>query len=155
MVRLIETMHPSCTDTDADTKRTKMRFHMTYVTEEFHRVRLKRFLSLWYVQGKPCTYLASRLALSQNGWNRAPLELRHLGVPSSASKMISQHMVHLAQSFPYLTLILTLYLNGPNEDSTWLTSPRCSTDCVQNNFQAYGIFGANLHRSRVQISTIS
>jgi hypothetical protein len=31
----------------------------------------KRFISLWYVQRKSCTYLASRLALSPNGQNRA------------------------------------------------------------------------------------
>jgi hypothetical protein len=34
-------------------------------------MRPKRFLSLWNVQRKPCTYLASRLALSPNIPNRA------------------------------------------------------------------------------------
>jgi hypothetical protein len=31
-------------------------------------------------------------------WNEHPLELRHVGVPSGASKMISEPMVRSAQS---------------------------------------------------------
>jgi hypothetical protein len=61
-------------------------------------VRPKLFMSLWYVQYKPCTYLASRLALSPNRPNRAPLDPCHLGVPSGTSKMIYQPMVHLTQT---------------------------------------------------------
>jgi hypothetical protein len=61
---------------------------MTHVTYEFHRVRLKLFMSLWFVQCKLCTYLASRLALSPNGPSRAPLDPRHRGVPSGVSKLI-------------------------------------------------------------------
>jgi hypothetical protein len=38
-------------------------------------------------------YLMLRLALSPNGLNVLPLEPRHLGVPSGASKMISNPMV--------------------------------------------------------------
>jgi hypothetical protein len=64
-------------------------------------------LSLWYVRRKPCTYLASRLALSPNG-------------PT-----------------------LTQSPNGLKQDSTRPTSPGSSTMCVQNNFRAYGMFGAN------------
>jgi hypothetical protein len=63
------------------------------VTYEFHRVRLKLFMSLWFVPCKPCTYLVSRLALSPNGPNRAPPDPRHLGVPLGASKMIYEPMV--------------------------------------------------------------
>jgi hypothetical protein len=43
-----------------------MRFHTTYVTYEFDRVRPKLLLMYWYVQCKPCTYLVSRFALSPN-----------------------------------------------------------------------------------------
>jgi hypothetical protein len=67
MVCLMQTMHLSCTDANSICKRTKTRFHMTLFTSEFHRVRPIWFLSLWYVRHKPCTYLASRLALSPNG----------------------------------------------------------------------------------------
>ena len=58
MVRLKQTVHLSCIDTYTVSEWTKTRFHMTHITEEFHRVRPKRFLSLWYVWCKLCTYLA-------------------------------------------------------------------------------------------------
>jgi hypothetical protein len=48
-----------------------MRFHMTHVTKEFHWVCPKWLRSLWYVRRKPCTYLASRLALSPYGLKSA------------------------------------------------------------------------------------
>jgi hypothetical protein len=71
MVCLAQTMHRSFTDTNTIFKWTKIRFHMTHVTLDFHRVRPKWFLRLWFVRHKLCTYLASRLALSLNGPNRA------------------------------------------------------------------------------------
>jgi hypothetical protein len=97
MVCSVQTMHPSCTDTNTLSKRTKTRFHMTHVTYKFHRVRPKLFMSLWYVQCKPYTYLVSRLALSPNGQNRAPPDPRHLGVPSGVSKTVYEIMVRLTQ----------------------------------------------------------
>jgi hypothetical protein len=53
-------MHLSCTDTNNVSKQTETRFHMTHITYEFHKVRPKLFLSVWYVWRKPCTYLASK-----------------------------------------------------------------------------------------------
>jgi hypothetical protein len=91
-------LHLSWTDTSTISKWTKMRFHTTHVTLEFHRLRPKRFLSLWYVRRKPCNYLASSLALSPIKLNRA---------------------------------------------STWASAPMSTIGCVQNNFCAYGMFGAN------------
>ena len=76
MVCLAQTVHLSWTDTGS--QQTKTRFHMTHVTKEYHRVHPKRFLILWNVWRKPCTYLASRLA------------------PSGASNRISKPMIQLA-----------------------------------------------------------
>jgi hypothetical protein len=56
------------------------------------------FGDLWYVQCKPYTYLVSRLALFPNGPNKAPLDPRHLGVPSGVSKTIYEPMVRLTQT---------------------------------------------------------
>jgi hypothetical protein len=98
MVRLAQTMHLSCTETNTISKTIEMRFYMTHVTLEFHRVHPNRFLRIWYVCCKLWIYLAP---------------------------------------------ILTLSPNGPKWDSTWPTSPRSSIGCVQNNFWAYGTFGAN------------
>jgi hypothetical protein len=66
MVRLAQTMHLSCTDTNTVLEWKGERFKMTHVTQEFHRVRPKWFLSLWYVWRKSCTYLGSRLAQYSN-----------------------------------------------------------------------------------------
>jgi hypothetical protein len=80
--------------------------------------------------------------------------------PSStvcASKMISEPMVHLAQSCTYLALTLTLYLNRPKRDSTWASSPRSTIGCIQNDSRAYGKFGANcapiLHQDYYYLQT--
>ena len=61
-------------------------------------MRPKRYLSLWYVGRKPYTYLALILIASPNTLNEIPHDPRHLGVPSGASKMISEPMVCLAQT---------------------------------------------------------
>jgi hypothetical protein len=98
MVCLAQTVHLSWTDTNTVSKWTKIRFHMTHVTLEFHLVCPKWFLSMCYVRHKMCTYLASRVALSPNELNQATTWARHLGVPSGASKMISEPMVRSAQT---------------------------------------------------------
>jgi hypothetical protein len=71
MVCLAQTVHLSCTNTNSVSKWIETRFHMTNDTEVIHRVRPKRFLSLCYIRRKPCTYFASRLALSPNRPKRA------------------------------------------------------------------------------------
>jgi hypothetical protein len=71
MVRLTQTEHLSCTDANTLSKQIETRFRMTHVTEEFHRVPPILFASLWYVQHKLCTNLASRVALSPKGPNKA------------------------------------------------------------------------------------
>jgi hypothetical protein len=43
----------------------------------------------------------------------------------------------------YLALTLTPSLNRLKRHLTWPTSPRSSIWCVQNYFQAYGMFGVN------------
>jgi hypothetical protein len=67
MVCLAQNVHLSLSDIKTISKQTKKRFLLTHVTYEFHRVHPKWFSSLWIVRHKPCTYLASRLAMSQNG----------------------------------------------------------------------------------------
>jgi hypothetical protein len=70
-VSLAQTLNLSYTDTNTISKWIKTRFDMTHVTLEFHQVCPNQFLIMWYIRHKPCTYLASRLALSSNGPNRA------------------------------------------------------------------------------------
>jgi hypothetical protein len=55
MVRLVQTMQLSCVKISTICKQTKMSIHLSLVTLEYHRVRPKQFLSLWYVWRKSCT----------------------------------------------------------------------------------------------------
>jgi hypothetical protein len=138
MICSLETVHLSCTDTNIVSKRTKMRFHTTYVTYEFHRVRPKLFMSLWYVQYKPCTYLASRLAVSP--MDRTELHQTFISTDANnVSKQIETrfHMTHITKEFHRVPQIMFLSLryvqrktcnnlasrvaispNGPNQAST-------------------------------------
>jgi hypothetical protein len=154
MVHLPQTVHLSYTNTNTIFKLTEMRFQMTQVTKEFHRLCQKWFSSLWYIMCKPCTYLASRLALSPNGLKRASswaclAQTVHLSCALLTSKY---HQVRPKRFLClwYVWRKLCTYLaptltspNGPKQDSTWPTSPSSSIGCVQNYFWAYGTFGTN------------
>jgi hypothetical protein len=62
-------------------------------------VRPKSFLSLCYIKRKPYTYLApTHLHCLETNQNKIPHDPRHLGVPSGASKMTSEPMVHSVQT---------------------------------------------------------
>jgi hypothetical protein len=110
---------------------------------QFHQLRSKWFLSLWYVRHKPCTYLASWLVLSHTDWIEHPLEPRNLGVPSSASKTISEALLCLAQMVHLSCTDTYTVSKRTKQDSTWPKSPRSCIRCVQNTFQANGMFGEN------------
>jgi hypothetical protein len=57
MVCLAQTMHLAWVKISTISKRTKTRFHLCLVTSEYHRVRPKWLLSLWYVWHKPSPIL--------------------------------------------------------------------------------------------------
>ena len=67
MVRLAQTMHLSCLKISTISKWIETGFHLSIINQEYQRVRLKWFLSRWYIWPKPCTYLALTLTLSPNG----------------------------------------------------------------------------------------
>jgi hypothetical protein len=60
-------VHISCVKISTISKWTESSFHLSLVTKEYHRVRLKWFLCLWYNWRKLRTYLAPILTLSPNG----------------------------------------------------------------------------------------
>jgi hypothetical protein len=128
---------PICTDTNNVYKRKEERFHMTHVTLGFQRV-----WTYATFDAKPCTYIASRFALSPNRLSF------HLSLITS-----NYHQVHPKQFLSwwyvwrklctYLALTVTLSPNRKRRDSTWLMSTRASIRRVQNNFWAFGTFDAN------------
>ena len=98
MVRSAQSVNRSCVKISTISKRNKTSFHFSFVTKEYHQVRSKRYMSLWYVWRKTCTYLALTLTPSPNGPNEIPDDPCHLGVPTDASKMVSEPMVRSAQT---------------------------------------------------------
>jgi hypothetical protein len=67
LVHLVQTVHLPCTETNTVSKRTETSFHLCLITQEYHPVHPKQFLSLWYVWRKPCTYHGMKLTLSPKG----------------------------------------------------------------------------------------
>jgi hypothetical protein len=132
-VHLAQTMHRSCTDTNAVSKRKEVRLHMTHITKEFHQVCPKRYPSLWYVRHKSCTYLEPRLAQSPNGpkwafiWTSSPRGT----IGYIQNDFLSRWYIW---SKPYTNLAPTLILSPKRNkwDFTWPTSPWSSIGCVQN-----------------------
>jgi hypothetical protein len=104
----------------------------------------KTISSLWYVQRKLCTYLASILTLSPNGPKRGSTwpESPRCSVGCFQSDFLSLWYVQ-CKPCTYLVSKLALSLNGPKGHSTWASSPRSTIGCVQNDFSAYGMFGTN------------
>jgi hypothetical protein len=144
MVCLAQTMHLSCTDTNTISKWTKTRFDMTHVTLEFHQVRPKPFLMMWYVWHKQCSYLASRLVLYSNGLNRAST---WASSPESTMSCVQNDFwaygTFSAKPCTYLASRLALSPNELNQASTWALLPRSIIRCIQNDFWAFGTFGAS------------
>ena len=90
-----------------------MRFHMTHVTKEFHRVCPKQYLSLW-------VRLAQTVHVSYINTNTISKRTeRDSTWPTSSgeSKTVSEPIVRLAQTVHYLTSTLTPSPNEPNEIS--------------------------------------
>jgi hypothetical protein len=88
----------------------------------------------------------------QTDWNELPLEPRHLGVPSSVSKMISKPMIRLAQTM-HVSCTDTYTVSKQTE--TRFHSPRSSNGCVQNNSEPMVRSVQTIHVSSIKISTIS
>jgi hypothetical protein len=133
-VHSMQTVHLSCVKISTISKWIKTRFHMTPVTKEFHRVRPKWFLSLWYVRWKPCTDLTSKLALSLNGPKRASSWALS---PRSTTRSVQNDFWAYGtrcKSCTYRASRLALSPYRPKWDFRWPTSPRRSIWCVKNNF---------------------
>ena len=75
--------------------------------------------------------------------NELPYHSRHLGVPYGVPKMISMPVVHSTQTV-HLSCAEINTMSKWTEMSFDLTLvPRSTIGCSQNDFQAYGTFGAN------------
>jgi hypothetical protein len=84
--------------------------------------------------------------------NELLFEPRQLEVPSGAPKQFLRLWYIWRKPCNYLALKLILSPNGPKWASIWASSPKCTIWCIQNNFWAYGTYGANhapiMHRNQ-------
>jgi hypothetical protein len=140
MVRSAQTVNMSCIKISTISKRIQMSFHLSLITEEYHWVRPKWLLSLWYIRRKPCTYLESRLALSPN---RPKWVSTWASSPRRTVECVQNDFYIWRKLCTHLTLIITLSHNRPKWDLTWSTSPRSSIGCDKNNLRAYGTLSIN------------
>jgi hypothetical protein len=137
-------MYPSLVKISAMSKQTKMSFHLSLITSEYHRILSKRLLSLWYVWCKSCTYLALTKTLSLNG------PKQDLTRPTSPRGSIGciwndfwAYGTIYANRAPILHQNIVLYPNGPKGASSWASSPWSTIGCIHNDFWPYGMFGTN------------
>jgi hypothetical protein len=185
MVRSAQTMHQSCVKIRTISKGTKSSYHLSLVTLEYHRLRLKWFMGLHYVWRNPCNYLAPTPTLSLNGtkwgstwptlpwtsigciqnnfrgygmfgpnrapilhqdwhylwtdWIELPLEPRLLGIPSGASKMISEPKICLSQTM-HLSCTDTNTVSERTETRFHMPCHLVVPSVVQNDFWASSMF---------------
>jgi hypothetical protein len=144
MACLAQTVHLSCTTLTPPPNGPKPRVHP------------KQFSSLWYIRYKPCTHLASRLALSPNGPKRASI---WASSPRSTIGSVQNDFLSLRyvwrKSCIYLALALTQSLNGPKWDSTRATSSRSSIGCSERVSKPMVCSVQTVYLSCIKLSTIS
>jgi hypothetical protein len=144
MVRSMQFVHLSCIKISTISKQSKLSFHLSPFTEEYHRVHSKWFLSLWCIRRKLCTYLAPKLALSPNRPKRD--SIWHISSRSSIGVRLNGFLSIWyvpCQPWTYLASRLALSPNRSNQPSTWASSPRIIIGCFHNGFWAYGALCAN------------
>jgi hypothetical protein len=143
MVRSIQTVQLSCIKISTISEQTKSSLHLSLFNYEYHRVRLKWFLSLWCIRRKPCTYLLPKLTVSKR--TEARFHMTHI------IKELYQVRPNWFLSISYVPCKPCIYLvsrlalspNRPNRAFTLAPWPRSTIGCVQNGFLSYGALGAN------------
>jgi hypothetical protein len=78
MVHLEQTMHLFFVKISTISELTETSFHLSLLTYEYHRMRPKQILSLWYVWRKPCSYLAPTLANTISNWPERRFHITHI-----------------------------------------------------------------------------
>jgi len=137
-------VHLSCIKISTISKQSKLRFHLSPFTQEYHRVHPKWFLSLWCIWRKLYTYLAPKVTLSPNRpkWD----SIWHMSYRSSIAMHPNRFLsIWYVPRKPctYLASRLALSPNRSNRPSTWASSPRSIIGCFHNGFWAYGALCAN------------
>ena len=137
------TVQLSCIKISTISEQTKSSLHFSLFNYEYHRVRLKWFLSLWCIRRKPCTYILPKQTLSLNKPKQDSIWHTSLRIYIRCV-LIDFLSISFVPCRPciYLASRLALCANRPNRASTWAPSLRSTNKCVQNGFLDYGALGA-------------
>ena len=141
MVCSIQTVQVSCIKIGTISEQTKSSLHLSLFNYEYHRVRLKWFLSVWCIRRKPCTYLLPKLTVSKR--TEARFHMTHIIKELYQVRPNWFLSISYVACKPciYLALRLALSPNRLNRVFTWAPWPRCTIGCVQNGFLSYGALG--------------
>jgi hypothetical protein len=112
IVRLAQTVHQSCSDTNTASKWTDTRFRMPTSPGSSIGCVQNDFRACGTLRANRAPILHQDEHYLQTDQNEHPLEPRHLGVPSGGSKRIPKPMVPLAQT-------IHLYCTDTNIVSKW------------------------------------
>jgi hypothetical protein len=134
MVRLAQTVHIYCMDTNIVSKQIETRFHMTHSPRSSIGCVQHDFQADGTFETNRAPFLRQDYHYLQIDSNKLPLEPHHLGVSLGASKTISEPMVRLAQTM-HLYCTDTNTVSKRIETRFHLThSSRTSIGCVQDDF---------------------
>jgi hypothetical protein len=130
IVRSMQIMLLYCTDTNTVSKQTKMRFHMTHSPRSSIECVQHHFRADGTFDTNRTPFLYQDYHYLQTDSNKFPLEPRHLGVSSVASKTISEPMVRSAKTV-HLYCTDTNTVSKQTETRFHMThSPRSSIRCI-------------------------
>ena len=152
MVRSMQTVKLSYIKISTISEQTKSSLHLSLFNYEYHRVRLKWFLSLWCIRCKPL-HISSTKTNTVSKRTEARFHMTHIikELYQVRPNWFLSISYVLGKSCIYLASRLALSPNRPNRASTWAPSPWSTNKCVQNGFLDYGALGANcapiLHRN--------
>jgi hypothetical protein len=95
MLCSVQTVLQPCTDTNTISKWTKMRFHTTHVTYEFHQVRPKLFMTYGTFNANRAPIFCSTISKRTKQISTSPSSPRS---SAGAPKTIYEPMVRLTQT---------------------------------------------------------
>jgi hypothetical protein len=130
IVHLMQIMLLYCTDTNTVCKQTKTRFQMTHSPRSSIECVRHHFRADGIFDTNHAPFLRQDYHYLQTYSNKLPLEPRHLGVSSVASKTISEPMVRSAKTVD-LYRTDTYTISKRTEMRFHMThSPRSSIRCI-------------------------
>jgi hypothetical protein len=147
MVRLMQTVHQSCTNTNTVSKWTETRFDMTHVTRGSFGCVQNDFWAYGTISATMHLSCIKIRTISKRTETSFLLSLVTLEYHRVCLKWLLCQSYVWRKLFTYLELTLTPYPNEPKRDLTRPTSPRGSIGCVENDLQAYGTF--NTHHAPI------